>query len=535
MRWLAFVQESELAARRKEIVRVERQLEIGPLCAPAHDTFSGYKAIHDYGLQGETGSFPVQFNPFTFGIFDGQICQKFEGSDFPNGELSNQEHLNYEKHASLRRNIAILRNYLYVHYFGKNGYQPFLEDDRKAKEKIEDMAKCLGEGLSNAVSNNAFANAMNPIDMAQASDPDQGVVYLYNYMLHLQDKRTSMRSALNPLNWSTMPGTHWELPAIEDSPFAPIYMKMEQLGVEPYIDYTPDSLGEKLANLGVQMDFTRAQLRVPEQLSKPVRDESIYLARKILDNFRILAGTNPRNSNLSINEADELQQIERIFDVSVVYKDKYCQLVNQYPELTNNPAFQSANDAISKLTYLVKLQALEELDKEGNSNRAQLMAELMDRIPPSHRPQPGETFTRLMSRLEAGLEEAARLRGIAPRAITNQQSVIDAAQEKQHIEQQGHMDVSKLLQQAADKDAVRKAANNNNLQSLESSLQTEQGRKLAREMAAKLPGNDTRILQANHPTAKAMATHTHQLQEEARRTAAQQAAEAQQIAGVTKQ
>jgi hypothetical protein len=531
--------ENELAERRKQIVRVERQLEIGPLCAPTHDTFGGYKAIHDFGLEGETGSFPIQFDPHRFGVFDGNVCFKFEGDKELAGPLSNTQHQDYEKHASLRRNVAILRNFLYVHYFGKNGYQPFLESDRKAKEKIEDMAQCLGEGLKNSVTWNPFSHMMNPLDIEEASNPDQGAVYMYNYLLRLQEKRSSMTDSINPLNWSTLPSSYWELPPIEQSPFAPIYMKMEQLGIEPFIDYTPDSLGEKLANLGVQLDFTRAQLRAPDQLSKPVRDESIYLARKILDNFRILAGTNPRNSNLAVNEADEMQQIERIYDVAIVYKDKYCQLVNQYPDLVNNQAFMVANDAMSKLTYLVKLQALEELDKEGNTSRSQLMAELMDRIPPHHRPQPGETFTKLMSRLEAGLEEAARLRGIAPRMVTNQQSVatvVNAAQEKQKIEQQGHLDVTKLLQQAADKNKLHAApamGADADVSKLLSSMQTEQGRKLALEMQAKLPGNDTRIVQANHPTVKQMTQDTYRRQEEIRR--ANLETETQQLAGVTKQ
>lgn len=445
----------EIEERKNRIIRVQRQLEIGDLVAPTSNSFGGYKAIHDYGLVEESGTFPVQFNAFQFGIFDGKIAEGMEGEEFPNGPMSNLAHEDYPKYTNLRRNIAILRNMLYVECFGRDGYQSFIPSDARNRAKLERMAEMLGDAL--AKGKNGKAPFFNSLSIDDASVPDQGVVTMYNYLLEIE-KQPWHRPIIDALKspFTTDKSYEWNLKPIEQTPLAPAYMKLDEAGIETYTNFTPKTRGEAIANLGVQLDYARAQLEVPQMLSKPVRDKAINLAMIILENFRLRAGNNPENSNLAMNPQDEFQQIQRIYDISLVYKDKFSQIALQNPAIMNDPTFLNANDAIAKLTYLVKMQALEELTSEKNEKSSQVMAELMDRVPLDHRPQPGETFDVLVSRLEKGLMEAARLRGLpGPWMGMSQQAaqaaVSGAENEKRISNQRGHEDVSTALQEAQNK------------------------------------------------------------------------------------
>lgn len=437
---------SLLASRRERMVRVERSIpEIGTFKTPQQASYQAFARFHD------TDEFNLQFSETEYRSFDAIVAQRaFEEKNFDFNPLTSDRHDLHGHYAPLRKNIAIVRNFIYSKYFNNSRYgnqdtfNAWDPEEAHCAAILPQIAEMLGEALYKG--KQGTAPGFNSLDLDLANTPDMGAAAIYDHLVKLQNER----SFKHPLKWLMgKPNYAWNLPPLEESPFRPEYMRLSALGVEPWVG-PARSKGEKMMKLGQKLQYVGATVNVAERLDRPVKDKAIYYGKKILENFRIIGGDTDRNAGLAINDNDEIRQVFRLVEASVIFKHKYQEMLVENPSLAQHPDFIAAQDAINKLACMVKKQAVEDLYQEGRNADAQSLAESLASLPPEYT-DGRETFTSLAGKLHNGFREIARMKGLPfpAHSVSPQEVAMLMAQAQSQGMQQTNTEALQYQQQLA--------------------------------------------------------------------------------------
>jgi hypothetical protein len=377
----------------------DRDTPYGSIVKPKHDTLRGYKYILKQG----GGVRDVQFSPRDYGIFDG-IIAKQGGIDADSRKyLSpafNRDHPHYEDYAPLRRNIAILRNYLLVTML-PNG-----KGDGRNYAVIQQMASKLGTALAGGEEKPSFIQRwfhsvqrlLGGQDMSTpeanafrkaANVPDQGIATMYNYLF--ERRNTPVSFFPNPVKY--LMSKPWELIPIEQTPFSESNMLM----------YSRATSMEGIANA---FENVVTQLQSVETLSENDKKISVDEARNILEKLRITLGNAQEESNVDVIEDSKQKEAEMMLRAAMAFKDAAAGLAKIDANLLKEPMIMDAMDALVQMDYCIKMEAMEAENDEGRTDAAKTMAARIATTPKRPNTQPIGT---LVNKLKTGLNEVARL------------------------------------------------------------------------------------------------------------------------------
>ncbi len=383
---------------------------VGRVVVPHFNSYVAYRHLYDSHL------YDIGFSPSFYEAFDAVVAKAY-GKD----AFVNFKNYHYESYEPLRRNIAIVRSFIYANYFPDGQFNMTDAQDQRNADMLPEIAKTLGTAMKHSwmakvpLIGGLLARAFNVIDVDLASIPDDGGATIYKHLLSMQNRP----SLMNPMSWfGKAPGKSWNLPPIEKSIFSNVHSRISELDIDPWQPDVQKSPAGEMLNTAFHLDQVALNLRTPQDLEPPVLDRSIELAREILDKFRIIGGSNRENDSLALDSADETVQASRLQDLALIYQDYISSIAHTNPELLNSPVFENARMALRRLSYHLKLQALSELKDSGDADAVQLVTEILGEAKPQWRAMPAADFQDLASQLEAGLEEAARIKGQPPRHET---------------------------------------------------------------------------------------------------------------------
>jgi hypothetical protein len=380
----------------------DKNLPVGPAVKPQHDTLRGYKRILKQG----GGVRDVMFSASSYRIFDGIIAKR--GGVDPDSRkylnpAFNAEHPEYDNYSALRRNIAILRNYLLV---------TMLPDGNKESPNyvaLQQMAEKLGDALaekpgflarwSHSVKRlfkggDLATPETNPFREA-ANVPDKGIATMYDYLFDRRDTPVSLFP--NPVAYAT--SKPWDLQAREQTPFSD----------ENLLLYGRATVMEGIANafeeVVKQIDTLQKNGNAVDTMTESDKKISVEHAHTILEKLRILIGSRQEETNVDVIEDSKRAEAELLLRATMAYSDSIHELARVDPNLLRDPTLQDTHDALGQIDYLMKVEAAEALREEGRTDAAQAMAKRASSMAP-RRTQP---IGSLVSRVSRGYSQSSSL------------------------------------------------------------------------------------------------------------------------------
>lgn len=362
-------------------VEWEASFPFGFVKKPQQDTLKAHKQL----LQ--TGG--LEFSPQNYALFDGIIVNA--GSASP---AFTSRDARYPDYASLRRNIALLRNYLLARMFPKGQFHPKEKtaegrQDANNYARIKQMAQKLGSALAASGS-----KLLEP-----ANVPDKGAQAMYDYLFALQDK---------PKIWDALPFTQnprdWGLAPNEKTPFS-----TENIMVF--------SAASSLQGIALEFDRIIRELRSVDDLTPETKKISVEYAEEILRRLQLLFGNNSNEASyMSINSDPREDEGSVFLRAARAFKDTLFDVVqldaNMLKDMmTQDETLQEAMQALDQINYRMKSEAAKALEKEGRKEAAAWMNDQIRKMPESAKTNaPMSTLTQ---KLEKGMATAVRLRQIA--------------------------------------------------------------------------------------------------------------------------
>ncbi len=438
----------------------DSDFNFGTVIRPRENTLLAYKKILNEG----NGANNIQFSQFNYSMFDGVIVEKcgVDASGRSTHAAFNPDNKNYEDYAPLRRNIAILRNYLAVQMFHDGRYVGG-ENSKEGKEdaanlrKLQEMAEKLGSALAGEEKLNLiqrFGRSLKklfkhedlgaPITSAFLNDaniPDKGIAIMYEYLLKEQRKE----SWTDKLPWVKSSPRQWNLFPREQTAFSNNYMQL----------YSRSTRMEGIANA---FETTMKELKSVDTLSNEDKTTSVDHARNILKNLRILMGYDISDRQITdtpmgdtenekiLKETIDPQQAEAqmMLAMAKTYKNSLANILNAYrnsPEdiklILGSRELQEAGDAFEQISYRMKAETAGMLKEEKEYGCAKDMLARMDQTPIVYRPTSAVPLKVLLTKIEAGLNQAA-----------NYEKIIAGKSQSRQQEQSRPLSKQEAIQQA---------------------------------------------------------------------------------------
>lgn len=372
---------------------------------------------------------------------------------FKDPAFSKPTHPHYLDYRPLRENIAVVRNVI-LQNITESADLSDPQQNSAAINTLDFMGLEIGEALQRGSRLSLRGDNLNPLE---ASQPGIGAAEIYQLLYEKQESNKSLHFVKKLFGKDY---SQWNLPPIEDTIFnaanveafrnasatvpappapaeSPAKTAEPQAVRNPVAGFAPtqglDS-GRQLAVLGSTLAGTVMSLDRVRQLPKPVRDESIDLARKILENLRFSMGeAAPRDAWMQRPESEVIEESNALVSVAGFYADVYNNAQAVSPEVTADETLQKANEALGKLAYLVKSQSIEQLEAQGNTQAVQLLQQEVGRFPESWKDIGEMRMGDLLAQLNTGLERAqqvieqAKAEGVSPEALNNIAAIQSAA------------------------------------------------------------------------------------------------------------
>jgi hypothetical protein len=402
--------ENEDAFNAAELKAVEAELRkisgIGVVVKPAENTLQDYKYI----LREGKGARDIIFSPFDYKYFDGIIVEMcgVDKNGRPQSAPFNPDKENeyYEDYAPLRRNIAILRNYLLV---------PMLADGRTTTQEIaiiSQMAEKLGDALSggnpklnfmqrwlNSAKKLVSGQDMKSPDTAAfleaANIPDKGIAVMYDYLLGLQHK-PNWRDLL-PFNKKITPKS-WNL---------------QPRGQTAFSEENIQLYGRGSSLLRIAVTFDKIVTKPVDSLSNEDKKVSIDHARDILEKLKVFFGS--RDDEVTLSPMADPKRYESILllRAALAYKGALSDALKAKPgmDIFGISELQFAKNALQEISYRMKIEAVNALMQEGNTEQARAMIRHLQSIPLVNKSLASLPINNLIAKLEIGFNKIEEIAG----------------------------------------------------------------------------------------------------------------------------
>jgi hypothetical protein len=426
---------------------------VGSITRPQDNDLGGYKGV----LKRGGGVYNIEWSPYDYSAFEGTIIKKTGVDDVgrATGPAFNPDHADYAKYSGLRRNLAILRNYLFVQYFpdGRVSSNPESADyqqDQANLAKISQIAEHLGNKLASLDaappstaekwfhSLTEIAHGNDPLPdvstfMSRANLPDVGTALMYDYLLSEQAKPVHWWKKMPLVSHSLTPAD-WGLKPREQTVFSDENIKTF-------------SRGSSMEAIASDLDHVATSLHSIDRLSAEDRKISIEHARNILENLKFMVGNPLVEGELRELTDEKKEEALKIQRVALGYRGGLSAIAKADPELlarlleeenkkdadgnfihAKRPLME-ASDAINALAYHVKEQAAVMLNAEGQTESAQAMREKAAATAQQYRDLDAKNSVReLLDRIGTGLDAAYQIErslaaGVVPTLSSSAQIV----------------------------------------------------------------------------------------------------------------
>ena len=369
----------------------------------------------------------IDFSANIYPAFDGIL-----GDHFQSPYLLDPLDDHYESYESLRDNLAAVRNFLMECYYAKtpSGMTP-----AAARNALAEIAGFVGDGLYNNWLYLGIIPNHNPtqpfIDISKARKPNgEGAQYIYEKILEQQRHSNWMRpfAAVVAL-FGGQPIPDWKLPAASATPFNDLVGKdivgeFKASSVSVAVAAAAAKVAEieaRLANLkdaralthvatdldtlGNHLIYTVQNMQGVAHIAKPVRDEAVACAHKILRGLKDWLGNKPVMDALKMKPTDDMDALAAIKGVAMVYERLLAWARgNNDTSIFQHPAIIEATQAIGQLGYLAKLEALRMAKAAGNSVMAGNIGEQIKRLPEGYTKVGDARFGSLLAKVEQGID-----------------------------------------------------------------------------------------------------------------------------------
>ena len=441
---------------------VDTYSSVGSITKPQDDDLGGYKGV----LKRGGGVYAQQFSPEDYSAFEGVIIKKAGVDELGQGmgPAFNPDHADYAKFSGLRRNLAILRNNLFVQYFpdGRVSTSPSSPDyaqDQANLAKITQMGDYLGNKLASLDvvppskmenwfhSMSEVMQGKDPLPatstfMAAANVPDVGTALMYDYLLSEQAKPGHWWEKMTPFSKSMHP-SQWDLKPREQTVFSDENIKL----------FSRSSSMEAIAS---DFDHLTASLHSVDRLSAKDRKISIEHARTILDNLKFMVGNPLVEAELREITDEKKEEALKMLRVSLGFRGGMSAIAKADPALlarllaaenekdasgdfihAKRPLTE-ASDAINAIAYHVKEQAAVMLTSEGQLQAGQTMRDKAAATAQQFRELDAKHSIReLLAKVETGLDAAEQIErslaaGVTP-ALSSSSQIVKTNQVNQEV------------------------------------------------------------------------------------------------------
>ncbi len=380
------------------------------------------------------------WRPWIETIRDPEAALGFSPQHYPFDALvlegSKQEPLADAKHAfygtpvyvGLRENIAAVRNFLMLVYYTDT---PDGMTAESATQALQEIARYVGDGLRNNPRAMGIGKLPFPdpnrafIDLREVAKPDGvGAQYLYERILEMNRQSDWVRpfSAIVALFDGTA-NSDWMLPGADTTPFHDIYDTPLTLGTLEEIDAAELALvamedrhskaleeadilatAADLDAMGNQLIHLADALRDVREMSEPVRQDAIEIAKDILRKLKISIGEMNVLEGLGLKPRDELGDLGGIRAVATVYERLLAWGRGIDPTIMQHPSILAATQAIGQIGALAKKEALRIAQMAGNKAHATQMSQQLAQLPETYTNPSDKNISGLLDKVERGID-----------------------------------------------------------------------------------------------------------------------------------
>lgn len=410
--------------------------EIDALRASAADADATSDIVHEDGSLHEVegmGRYVVPYysgwEPLLKTIRDPRTHIQFSSANYPTFDRRIAETLAEKASIAslplpLRDNIAAVRNFLMQTYYADT---PEGMTAESAAQALQEIAALLSDGLHGPVT--PFDDQKKAfIDMHLASQVGGvGAQYIYEKILEIHRQSGWLRpfNAIVAL-FGGKTTADWMLPAADQTPFYTMYdtelapdamSTMEE--IDAAIQQLDDmetkrrALEEEMAiaatatdldAMGNHLIYTAEHLKDVRQMSEPVRQDAIEIAKDILRKLKVSIGELNVLEGLGLKPRDELAPIGGIKAVALVYERLLAWGRGIDASIMQHPSILAATQAIGQLGYIAKLESMRIAQKAANPAQAQMMQQQMKLVPSAYTKPTDKQMAGLLDKVERGID-----------------------------------------------------------------------------------------------------------------------------------
>lgn len=368
------------------------------------------------------------FAPDAYPSFDQIVAKRFGHS-----VLTDVREADYNApvYVHLRENLAAVRNFILQRYYSET---PEGMTAERAEQAIAEIARYVGEGLHNnprlkgLLSYHDLSKAF--IDLPRAAKPDgEGARYLYERILESDRHGSWIRpfAAIAALFGGNR-GGDWQLVPLAYAPFyqSTALPALDQLSTIEEIDAAIqqlDALESKqrfeqeqleaamtvndLEALGNHLLYTAESLRDVQQMSEPVKQDAIEIAREILRKLRLSMGESKLLDGLGLKPRDGLDELGGIKAVALVYERLLGWARGVDASILQHPSIVAATQAVGQIGYVAKAEAIRVAKLAGNLAHAKHLEQQLNFVPGAYADPEKEKemkLSALLDRVERGID-----------------------------------------------------------------------------------------------------------------------------------
>ncbi len=386
--------EAQMLAQLSE--RIKFKANAGRFVAPkkGEDTYAAHLQLVRQGDKVD-----IHFDPSVYQFFDAIIAAN---ADRP--ELFDPNHADYEKHAMLRDNLAVLRNVLMNQYYlGDDG--KYTEEDERFLPNLAEIAADVGNALHNEKgARRIIAHSLNA-DLLNIEG--EGAARAYEFLRERQsgnDILSKLGVVLRHL--FNQPWRNWDLPPREETALSKAGLTAPA-PVDELCHCTPQQLSAcRMHAMASQAKQPHPVAAVDNAIKREQKREVVYHGHIILDWLRNLKFTDKPMEELidSGTPAEREETQSNIRKVLDYYKNYLKTALEDKPELANDAKIQAANEVAEALEH--SLELLAKLEKPHSLAATMQISSDVTQQPERWNELKGHTVDRLMETLKGGLEQA---------------------------------------------------------------------------------------------------------------------------------